>query len=333
MTVSRIGFGGIPIQRLSAEKAVEVIRYGLERGINWIDTAHAYGPSESYIGKAVQGIDRSSIKLFTKGPGKDSETIRSQLTLSLERLDTPYIDLYQFHFVPSSEAWNEIKKNGTLGTILRMKEEGLIRHIGASAHTLDAAFAVTDSPEVEVVQWPFNFMMAEDGIKVLDKCRKGDIGFIAMKPFGGGVLESAGVCIRFLLQFPDIVTDPGFEKVEEVEEVLRLCAESTSLSGEDQLLIEKIREELGTKFCRRCGYCSPCPSGVAIISIMTFESMIKRFSPEVIIKGNFTAAAETGENCIECAECEDKCPYMLPIRERIKEGMALLEKFKETYVR
>ena len=320
MMVTRTGFGGIPVQRLTEDEAVRLIESALEQGINWIDTANGYGSSEERIGKAIKKYNRSRIKIFTKGSGKDPETIREQIELSFKRMEISYLDLYQFHLVPSGEVWEDMQKNGTFNTVLKMKQEGRIRHIGASCHTIDAALAVMDHPDIEVIQWPFNFISVEDGLKVLKKCRSNDIGFIAMKPFGGGLLENAPACIRFLLQYPEVVLDPGFERIEEIEEVIALCKEEASLSREDRITIEGIRKDLGTRFCRRCGYCSPCPHGVSIIPLMTMESIIRRFPPESLCSGWIAEAAESLENCQECGECEEKCPYELPIREGIKKG-------------
>jgi predicted aldo/keto reductase-like oxidoreductase len=320
LSVTRIGFGGIPIQRLTEKQTVQLLRYALEAGINWIDTATGYGTSEERIGKALQGRSREAVLLFTKGPAHEPAAIRQQIELSLQRLQSPYLDLYQFHIVPSPEVWQAMQENGTIETVLEYQRRGVIRHVGASAHTREAALAVIEHPAVEVLQYPFNFIVEEEGCEILEACRRRQVGFIAMKPFAGGALENAAACIRFLLQYPDLVTDPGFQRPEEIDEVLALAREKAPLDAQDRALIARLRAELGQRFCRRCGYCSPCPSKVDIISLMTMDSIIKRFPPSRLAEGWIGAAGRSAELCTECGECEDKCPYKLPIMTEIRRG-------------
>jgi predicted aldo/keto reductase-like oxidoreductase len=326
MEVSRVGFGGIPLQRLGEADAVRVIQAGVDGGIDWIDTAHGYGTSEERFGKALARYERSRVRIFTKGPAKDPEAARAQLRSSLERLRTPYLDLYQFHLVPSAEAWRTMKQNGTVDVILQARARGEVRHLGVSAHNPDTALALVEDPLVEVIQWPFNFMVEDEGRKVLEACRRRDVGFIAMKPFGGGMLDNAAACVRFLLQFADVALDPGFERAEEIVEVLSLAGEEergrVEPTAADRTVMERLKGELGTRFCHRCGYCSPCPQGVSIVPLMTMESLIRRFTREQVTSGWAKDAAASAARCTECGACEKKCPYDLPIRKGIREGAA-----------
>jgi predicted aldo/keto reductase-like oxidoreductase len=328
MEVTRIGFGGIPIQRLSEQQAIKVIRRAIELGVDWIDTANGYSTSEQRVGKAIKSYDRSSIKIFTKGGGKTRDELNNQIELSFNRMQIDYIDLFQFHGVPSEGVWEKMLSEGCLELVLKLKQKGRVRHIGASFHSLEAVLAVMDNPEIEVIQWPFNFVMVDRGQKVLEKCKANDIGFIAMKPFGGGVFEDAGLCIRFLLQYPQVAPDPGFEKIEEVEEVVQLASRAESLSSKDKIQIERLRKELGTRFCRRCGYCMPCPEGINIALLMTMDSIIKRMPPEAVI-GWLSEHVKTVDNCTECGQCESKCPYNIPIIQRIREGVGLFRGLKQ----
>jgi predicted aldo/keto reductase-like oxidoreductase len=326
LRVTRIGFGGIPIQRLSEEQTIRILQRAIDGGLNWIDTANGYGTSEERIGKAIKKYPRSEILLFTKGTSREPDTLREQIELSFKRLQTEYIDLYQFHFVPNPEMWQTMEENGTFDVVREYRDKGVIRHIGASAHTREAALAVAEHPEIEVLQYPFNFIVEEEGSEIIEACRKKDIGFIAMKPFGGGALQDAPSCIRFLLGVPEVVADPGFEHIEEVDEVLSLWKEGAPLSEENKRTIEQLRKELGTRFCRRCGYCSPCPQGVHIVSLMTMETLVKRFPADRLSEDWIAEAGRSVENCTECGECEEKCPYDLLIIEGIRQGTEALER-------
>jgi predicted aldo/keto reductase-like oxidoreductase len=326
LQVTRIGFGGIPIQRLSEEQSIKVLHRAIDGGLNWIDTANGYGTSEERIGKAIRKYPRSDVLVFTKGGGRDPKTLRGQIELSFKRLQTQYIDLIQFHNILSPELWRTMQGNGTLDVVREYRDRGLIGHIGASAHTREAALAVVEHPEIEVFQYPFNFIVEEEGLEIVEACRKKDVGFIAMKPFGGGALQDAPTCIRFLLGVPGVAADPGFEHIEEVDEVLSLWKQGAPLSEANKRTIERLRQELGTRFCRRCGYCSPCPHGVHIVSLMTMETLIKRFPADRLSEDWIAEAGRSLENCIECGECEDKCPYDLPIMEGIRRGAEALER-------
>jgi len=330
LVVSKIGFGGIPIQRLSEADAIEVIRRAIELGADWIDTANGYGTSEERIGKAVKSCDRNAVKIFSKAAGKTPEGLRSRIELSFERMQLDYIDLYQFHGVNTTQDWEEILANGCVEMLLELKRQGRIRHIGASSHSADVAGAVMDSLDIEVMQFPFNFVVADAAGEVLEKCKSSDVGFIAMKPFAGGCLDDARLCVRFLLQYPDVAADVGFEKISEVQEVVALADDPQPVSREDKELIAQMQKELGRSFCRRCGYCSPCPEGVSIVALMIMKSIIKRFCAEEVIRpdGWVAKAAATAEQCTQCGECEKKCPYKLPIRRQIQKGAEMFDQFK-----
>ena len=325
MNLTKYGFGGIPVQRLSLEEASGLILNAFRLGMNWIDTANSYGHSEESAASALEIFGREKIHVFSKAQGDSPERINEQVNTSLERMKISYIDLYQLHLVRSCEDWKKKIENGTLDKLVELKRKGIIRHVGASAHKLDVALEILDHSEIEAVQFPFNFIAEDIGIKVLEKAREKGAGFIAMKPFGGGMIGSAEAAIHFLNQYPDLVSDPGFEHLDEIRQVITLSSDK-ALRDEDKKRITQIKDELGVKFCRRCEYCSPCPHGVDIVKMMTFESMVKRLPGEVFQGKKIQEAAESVEKCIECGICETKCPYNLKIRDRIKEGALLYKK-------
>jgi predicted aldo/keto reductase-like oxidoreductase len=330
MSVSAVGFGGIPIQRVTEDEAVRVVRRALDLGIDWIDTANGYSVSEERIGKALKGYDRSKVRIFTKSGSRDPAEMRSHIELSLARLQTGYLDCFQFHGVSDMRSWDKIQAEGCMETALEMRRKGLIRHIGISSHTLAPALAEMDHPEIEILQFPFNFISHDISIKVLEKAREKKVGIVAMKPFGGGLIPHIDVCLRYLLQFPDVAPDPGFEKTGEVEEVVRLVETIGAFTDEDRARIGKAMEELGPRFCRRCEYCGPCPRKVAIVPIMTLESVLKRLPRQSILSGWIVGAVKSHDECTECGECEKKCPYNLPIIEMMKEKIGKFRAFAGT---
>jgi len=325
LVVSRVGFGGIPIQRISEEETICVVRRCLDLGITFFDTANAYSNSEERIGMAL-GKRRANVIIATKTYARDRTTAREHLDLSLRRLGTGYIDLWQFHDVSTAEAYEQLLgPGGAMQAAQKARKQGKVRHVGITSHSLDIALEAVPSGHFETVQFPFNFVTNEARINLIPLANKNDVGFIAMKPFAGGMLEDANLAIKYVLQYESVLPDPGIEQPSQIEEIVASANGSLELSSEEQKRIEQIRSQLGTRFCRRCGCCQPCPEGVRIRFLMNLESFWKRFPRERLIEGDFAAAAKSGNNCIQCGTCEERCPYHLPIREILQEKIELQE--------
>jgi predicted aldo/keto reductase-like oxidoreductase len=328
LEVSSIGFGGIPIQRLTEDEAVKVVGRCLDLGVTFIDTANAYTTSEERIGKALAGssVQREQVAIATKTGARDKATAREHLELSLNHLQTDYVDIWQFHGVSTFEAYEQVLgPDGAMEAAREALQAGKIRHIGVTSHSMDVALKMVPSGHFETIQFPFNFVTKEPADELLPLAREHDLGFIAMKPFAGGMLDDANLAIKWLLQFDSVVPDPGIETLAEIEEIVGIVSEPWELTPEEQREIERVRAEVGTRFCRRCGYCEPCPEGVRISLIMNVHSFWKRFPAERFSTGWIAAGMETAQNCIECGECEEKCPYLLPIREMIVENVAFYQ--------
>lgn len=326
--VSRIGFGGIPIQRLTEGEAVTVVRRCLDLGVNFFDTAHGYTTSEERIGHALAVMigQRDQFILATKTPARDRAAAQRHLALSLNRLQTAYVDLWQFHNVSTFEAYEQVLgPGGAMEAAKTAQKAGTVRHIGITSHSMDVALRAVASGLFETVQFPFNFVANEAAEQLLPLAKAHDVGFIAMKPFAGGLLDDARLSIKYLLQFENVLPDPGIEIVEEIEEIADIVNGSWALTPEERTMMEQIRADVGTRFCRRCGYCEPCPQGVRISTIMNLRSFWKRFPAERFATGWVAEAIASAELCIHCGECEEKCPYHLPIQEMLDENVAFFE--------
>lgn len=330
LMVTRLGFGGIPIQRLSESDAVKVVQKCLDLGLNYIDTANGYSTSEERIGKAVKGR-RKDVIIATKTFPGTPEQIQQNLDLSLKRLQTDYIDIYQFHGVNTKEVLDKIidPENGTYQLFEKFKKAGKIRHIGITSHQMDAAKLEVKSDKFETIMFPFNVITSEPAKELLPLCKQHDVGFIVMKPLAGGMLNNATICFKYLLQFPDVVSIPGIEKLHEIEEIYKIYEGPQKMTAAERKEMKGMIEELGDKFCRRCDYCQPCQQGIPISMIMTFPTFVKRLPPDWYLKNQMmTAQIEKAATCIECGECEGRCPFNLPIREMIKENYTMYEKVK-----
>lgn len=317
LIVSEVGFGCIPIIRLETSQAVKTLRHAYEQGITFYDTANAYRDSEAKIGDAFSGM-RDKIVLATKTGRRDGAGVLKHLENSLHMLKTDYIDLYQLHQVSREEDWEIVTAaGGAFEAVTKAKQQGKIRHIGVTSHSLSMALQLVKTGLFSTVQFPFNFI--EDGAK--DELREiaanMNVGFIVMKPFAGGMIDNATIVFKFLRQFPDMLPIPGFDSPEAIDEILALYNQPNLVTDADLALMDKYRGELGKQFCRRCEYCQPCPHGVNITPAMGYQVIARRMSPAVA--ADFACGAmESVEKCVECGVCMKRCPYDLPIPEMLK---------------
>ena len=320
LMVSRIGFGGIPIQKPSEEEAVRIVNNCLDLGINFFDTSRVYTTSEERIGKALTNRRKEAV-VATKTVSRTVEKISEDLDTSLKNLGTDYVDLYQFHNVSSQDDLKAvIAPGGLLDFVRQTKKEGKVRHIGITSHTLDVVKEAVKVDCFETIMIALNFVNTEATDELLDMAKKRDIGVIIMKSMAGGMLENPVLAFKYLMQFPDILPLIGIAKEGEMEENIRIVESGEPITEDDQREIDRIRSELGTGFCRMCNYCQPCPQQIMISAIMYTKVALTRFDPERIFKGEWNTFMEKVPDCIDCGECEEKCPYNLPIRERIKEA-------------
>ncbi|HHX63838.1 MAG TPA: aldo/keto reductase [Chloroflexi bacterium] len=322
LMVTEVGFGGIPIQRLTDEESVRVIRHCLDLGINYIDTAHGYGTSEERIGRAIAGR-REGLVLASKAPARDDATFRQQMETSFQRLGVDYIDLYQFHNVATEEELDQVLgAGGAMEVALEAQSAGRIGHIGVTSHSPELSLKMVTMGCFSTLMFPFNFITTEPVDELIPLCREHDVAFIAMKPMGGGLLEDARPAFKYLKQVPDIIPLVGIEAAHEIDEIVSIVQDSAGLSADEMARIEALRDELGTRFCRRCDYCQPCPQEIAISTVMNLRSFGKRFPPERMFGPWGEAIVARAESCIDCGECESRCPYKLPIRQVIRENAA-----------
>lgn len=325
LVVSAVGFGGIPIQRLPEQEAIKVVRDCLELGVTFLDTANGYTTSEERIGKAISGR-REGLVLATKTQARDASGVAQHLALSLQRLAIETIDLYQFHCVSSEEDYEKvIAPGGPLDVVKDAVASGKIKHIGLTSHSMEIALMAVRSGHFETIMFPFNFITNEAAKDLIPLSMKEDVGYIAMKPLAGGALDNATLAFKYLRQFPDVLPIPGIERAGEMEEIVGIMEGQAGISPDEETAIEHLRTELGNRFCRRCGYCQPCPEGVPIQTLMIIDSILKRMPPAKVFS-DLVQEVESTEACIECGECEDKCPYGLPIRAMIKEHADLFHR-------
>lgn len=317
LRISRMGFGGIPIQRIDAEGTKTLMQRLMEEGINYIDTARGYTVSEEYLGYALEGI-RGKFVVATKSMARTKEAMAADIQTSLKNLRTDYIDLYQVHN-PSMEQFDQVVgENGALEALMEAKAAGKIGHIGLTAHSTAVFERALGLDWVETIMFPYNIVESQ-GVELIRKCTQENVGFIAMKPLAGGAIEDAELALRYVCANPDVtVVIPGMADMEEFEQNIKACSDTAPISQEEEEKMQAVRDQLGTNFCRRCNYCAPCTVGISIPNVFLFAGYLERYNLEGWARDRYSSLPSKASDCVECGDCEARCPYHLPIREMLK---------------
>ncbi len=317
LKISRLGFGGIPIQRIDAEGTKTLIHKMKDLGINYIDTARGYTVSEEYLGYALEGI-REHFVIATKSMARTKEAMAADIETSLKNLRTDYIDLYQIHNPSMAQLEQVMAPGGALEALQEAKAAGKIGHIGLTAHSLDVFKAALELDWVETFMFPYNIVETQ-GEKLIAECAKRNIGFIDMKPLAGGAIEDATLALRYICANDAVtVVIPGMAEAKELEQNMAAVNNTSPITADEKAAFLEVRNQLGTNFCRRCNYCQPCAAGINISACFLFEGYLQRYCLGEWAKGRYATLPVKASSCIGCGACEDRCPYNLPIREMLK---------------
>ena len=318
LKISRLGFGGIPIQRIDAEGTKKLMEKLLEMGVNYIDTARGYTVSEEYLGYGLEGI-RDKFILATKSMARTKEAMAADIDISLKNLRTDYIDLYQIHNPTMADLEQVQAPGGALEALLEAKAAGKIGHIGVTLHSEDLFKAAVNLDWVETIMFPYNIVETQ-GEKYIRSCAQKGIGFIAMKPLAGGAIDDATLAMRFIASNPNVtVAIPGMAEIKELEQNAKAMEDTAPLCPQEKEKIQNIRTSLGTQFCRRCNYCAPCAVGIQIPALFVLEGYYSRYDLQGWAIGRYKGSAVKASACMGCGACEDRCPYNLPIRKMLKD--------------
>lgn len=317
LKISRMGFGGIPIQRIDAEGTKVLMHQLRAAGVNFIDTARGYTVSEEYLGYALEGI-RQDFVIATKSMSRTKEAMAADIDTSLKNLRTDYIDLYQIHNATPEQLQQVVAPGGALEALLEARDAGKIRHIGLTSHSLDTFKMALDMPWVETFMFPYNIVETQ-AEKLIAQAAQRNIGFIDMKPLAGGAIENATLALRYICANDNVtVVIPGMADPKELEQNLAAVSDRSPITPEEKAGFLETRNALGTNFCRRCNYCQPCSAGINISGAFLFDGYLQRYGLGEWAKDRYAAMEKKAGDCIGCGACEDRCPYHLPIREMLK---------------
>ena len=242
LQISRLGFGGIPIQRIDQPGTRELLIAAHKAGINYIDTARAYTVSEAWIGQSLEEAGlRDDFILATKCRALTKADMEAEIATSLKNLRTDHIELFQFHN-PSLDGLKTIlAPGGAMEALLEAKAKGIVGHIGITAHLAAVFEAALDIPEIETIMFPYN-IVEQQGRELIDRCAAAGKGFIDMKPLAGGAIEDGRLALRYVLSNPAVtVSIPGMATVEELNDNVAGAANTAPLTPEEEAACQKVR--------------------------------------------------------------------------------------------
>lgn len=328
LEISRSGFGALPIQRVSFEEAARLLNRALDAGINYIDTARAYSDSEAKIGAGI-GNRRNEFFIATKTHAKTGEALKKDLETSLRELKTDVIDVYQFHnpgFVPVPGG-----EDGLYDAAVQARREGKIRFIGITQHSIERAFQAVNSGLYDTMEYPFNHLSTERDRELVRLCGEKNVGFVAMKALSGGLVTDARLPFVFLREYANVVPIWGFQKMEELNQIIDMEQNPPVRTDEIDRLIERDRRELSGAFCRSCGYCLPCPADIKIPQANRMMQLLGRAVWQNYVTSEWQREMEKIENCVHCGACAKRCPYGLKPYESMREQLKGYREFVKTH--
>ena len=315
--VPQNGFGALPIQRVSKETAVGLLRRAYEGGMRFFDTARAYSDSEEKVGEAFDGM-REKVYIATKTGAKTPEEFWQHLEISLKNLRTDYIDLYQLHC--AEQCYRPGDGTGMYECLEEAKSQGKIRYIGITAHKLYIAEEIVESGLYETLQYPFSYLSSQREIELVKACQKAGMGFIAMKGLAGGLINRSEAAMAFMDQFDQVLPIWGIQRETELEEWLSYMEQTPVMTEELADFIAREQQELTGDFCRGCGYCMPCPAGIMINQCARMSLMLRRAPSKAWLTPEMQAEMKKIEGCLECGQCMEKCPYELHTPQLLKKN-------------
>lgn len=324
LTVTRTGFGALPLQCTEMSDAIRILRAAYDGGITFFDTARGYTDSECKIGRALSDV-RDSIVLATKSTANTKSGVLADLETSLRELRTDHVDLMQLHN-PKALPDLEDPESAYAG-LIEAREKGMTRFIGITNHVRERATAAIDSGLFDTLQYPMCHISAPEDFDLIDRCKAADMAMIGMKSLCGGLITKLPPAFAFLRQYPNLVPIWGIQRMTELDELLALDANPPALNDEMWAIIENDRRELAGDFCRACGYCLPCPQKIPIPMAARIGLLVCRMPYQQFLSEGWHEQIHRIENCKDCGECRSRCPYGLDPPALLKKALVEYDAF------
>ena len=345
--VSEIGMGTAYVVEADKKEAVRTVRRAYEGGINYFDLAAGDGTAFATFGEALAdvrdevmyqihfGADYSKV---TYGWTLNLDAVKRSVDKQLHDLKTDYINYGFIHCQDESKDWEEYQKNGILKYLLDMRDQGVVKHIGASSHTPSVIQEILDTDLIDMLMFSVNpaydynhgdyaFGGVDERADVYKRCEKLGVGISVMKPFSGGQLLSAKTspfgsaltqyqCIKYALDKPGILTVlPGAQSVEEIDFLLKYYDQAEE--DLDYSIIGSFAPPEASGKCVYCNHCEPCPAGIDIGAVNKFYDLAK--IGDDMAREHYLALEKNASDCIRCGHCNSRCPFSVDQMSRMQE--------------
>lgn len=345
--------------KIDEQEAIKMIRYAIDNGVNYLDTAYPYhgGNSERLLAKALKDGYREKVKVATKLPvwlAESYEDFEKLLDEQLAKLEVEYIDFYLLHAL-SKDRWDKIKELGVLDFLDQAVAAGKVKYPGFSFHDELPVFKeIIDSYDWKMCQIQLNILDQDyqAGVEGMRYAASKGIPVVIMEPLRGGRLahnvpedvkalwdqaetkrSPVEWAFRWLYNFPEItVILSGVSTMEQLKDNLEIFSKSApnSMDEKELELVRKVKELYDSKIkvgCTGCNYCVPCPSGVEIPRIFSIYNDYSIFGGAKEFKEMYKGLMNEGKDassCVECGQCESECPQHISIIDKLKEAHEVL---------
>ena len=351
--ISEIGLGSAYMPETPLKEAIPALHRAYEGGINYYDLAAGDGKAFPMFGEAFADVRKSILYQIHFGADYSGgsygwtlnlDTVRRSVEKQLKDLRTDYIDYGFIHCQDEFSDWETYRKNGIYDFILKLKAQGVVRHVGLSSHTPDVIQGILDEAEVDTLmfsvnpaydygQGEFAHGSTDERVAVYRRCEREGIGITVMKPFSGGQLlrvEQSAFgqaltpyqCIRYALDRPGVLTVlPGAQNLQEVEMLLRY--EDQPEEAVDYSVIASFAPPQASGKCVYCGHCRPCPAGIDIGLVNKYYDLAK--AGDTLAAEHYKTLEKNAADCVHCGHCDRRCPFSVHQSERMREIRAFMD--------
>ncbi|MBR2800102.1 MAG: aldo/keto reductase [Oscillospiraceae bacterium] len=351
--ISEIGLGSAYMPQTPLKEAIPALRRAYEGGINYYDLAAGDGKAFPMYGEAFKDVRKNILYQIhfgadysegTYGWSLDLDAIRRSIDRQLTELRTDYIDYGFIHCQDELSDWETYQRNGIFAYILRLKKQGVVRHLGLSSHTPAVIQRIMDEAPIDMLMFSVNPAYdwgqgefangsADERAAVYRRCEAEGVGISVMKPFSGGQLLSAEQspfgqaltpyqCIRYALDRPGVLTVlPGAQSTQEVETLLRY--EEQPEEAVDYSVIGSFAPPQACGKCVYCSHCKPCPAGIDIGLVNKYYDLAKAGDP--LAAEHYKTLEKNAADCVRCGHCDSRCPFSVRQSERMQEIRAFME--------
>lgn len=345
--ISILGLGTSSIGMASESEIEATVTYALENGVNYFDMASSDAKPFAAYGKAVSGgRDQVFFQIhfgadYTSGQygwTVEPERIKRSVDWQLKMLRTDYIDFGFLHCIDEVSDLEAIRSNGIFDELMKLKAEGVVRHIGLSSHTPELVHQLLDTGLVDMVMFSINpgydyrhgdyaIGSVDERLALYRRCEAEGVGISVMKPFSGGQLLNANTspfhralteyqCIQYALDKPGVLTVlPGIRGMEDLQRILGFV--NALPEEKDYSILGTFTPHDAEGVCVYCNHCQPCPAGLDVGLVNKYYDLA--LAGDELAKGHYDKLEIGAGGCIRCGHCNSRCPFHVDQMKRMEE--------------